>query len=293
MHDSGDYMKKWLRKEVTTDRGIFEIFIKGEGEPLCVTHYYSSYNNTGDYFAESFTKTNTVYLVNLREAGNSVKASLPYQLSMLESILDLESIRKSLEVDRWGFAGHSTGGILGVVYGIYFSRSLHYLVLVGATAREYVTFSEDCIYNQKHPDFEEMQFLTNELMQSKSISEKKRLKKRRTQLSLLDPQKYETYFSLDIQKEISATRLAFYNREMHVFDVTKKLKLIDIPCLIICGKYDVQCPLLYSIEMHDLILDSNLVVFEESNHYPFLEEEDQFKKEYYEFFYAQFCRSRK
>ncbi|MED1448411.1 alpha/beta hydrolase, partial [Bacillus pacificus] len=46
--------------------------------------------------------------------------------------------------------------------------------------------------------------------------------------------------------------------------------------LIICGRYDVQCPIQYSIEMHEGIRNSIFVTFEESNHYPFLEEADQF-----------------
>ncbi|MBM7584488.1 hypothetical protein JOC86_001025 [Bacillus pakistanensis] len=50
-----------------------------------LTHY-SEFNETDDYFAEAFTKTHRVYLVSLKEMGNSEKAFRPYQLSMLETI---------------------------------------------------------------------------------------------------------------------------------------------------------------------------------------------------------------
>lgn len=76
-------MSGWDQQLIKTSRGTFEVFCKGEGTPLCVTHYYSEFNHSGDYFADSFTHNHKVYLVNLRDAGNSVKASLPYQLSML------------------------------------------------------------------------------------------------------------------------------------------------------------------------------------------------------------------
>ncbi|SET93274.1 proline iminopeptidase [Salinibacillus kushneri] len=49
-------MEKWGRKLLKTSRGVFEVFEKGEGEPLCVTHHYSEFNQTGDYFAETFIK---------------------------------------------------------------------------------------------------------------------------------------------------------------------------------------------------------------------------------------------
>lgn len=47
---------------------------KGEGEPVCITHHYSEFNESGDYFAEIFIENNKVFLVNLKDAGNSDKA---------------------------------------------------------------------------------------------------------------------------------------------------------------------------------------------------------------------------
>ncbi|MYL72423.1 alpha/beta fold hydrolase [Halobacillus litoralis] len=272
-------MVNWERKLLHTARGVFEIFIKGEGAPLCVTHHYSEFNQTGDYFAESFTSTNKVFLVNLREAGHSDKAMEPYQLSMLESIFDLEAIREKLGFSKWGFAGHSTGGMLGIIYGIHFSERLDFNVIVGAAAREYMTFSKECIYNSEHPKFHIMQKLIEALKHSDLPPEKiNDLKVERTKLSLFMPEKYEQLFSLNIHKGMSVTRMNFFNRELQVYDVTRKLEFISTPTLIICGRHDVQCPLTYSIEMNEGILNSKLVIFEKSNHYPFLEESERFNE---------------
>jgi proline iminopeptidase len=274
-------MNRWNKTLVNTSRGTFEIFMKGEGEPLCVTHLYSEFNETGDYFAEAFTKTNKVYLVNLREAGNSEKATESYQLSMLETIFDLEAIREALGFEKWGFAGHSTGGMLGIIYGIYFSTSLEFTVIVGAAAREYVTFSRDCIYNKAHPNFNRMQELIETLKRSDLSEEKRReLTIERTKLSLFKPEKYNELFTLTSSKKLSSTRLNYFNREVQLFDVTRKLKLVSSPSLIMCGQYDVQCPITYSKEMNEMIPNSKLVIFKKSNHYPFLEEAELFSTEY-------------
>jgi proline iminopeptidase len=274
-------MGKWKRKLLHTTRGVFELFIRGQGAPLCVTHHYSEFNQTGDYFAESFTRTNQVFLINLREAGQSEKAIEPYQLSMLESIFDLEAIREALGFLQWGFAGHSTGGMLGILYGIHFSESLNVNVIVGAAAREYMTFSEDCIYNSAHPDFHRMQELIETLKQSDlPIEIRKELTVERTKLSLYSPEKYGELFSLDIHKGLSAARMNFFIRELQVYDVSRKLEFISVPTLVMCGRYDVQCPLTYSIEMAEGIPHSRLVIFEKSNHYPFLEEAERFADEY-------------
>lgn len=273
----------WEHKMVATSRGEFEVFAKGVGDPLCVTHLYSEFNETGDYFAEAFTETNRVYLVNLRESGNSEKAQHPYELSMLESVYDLEAIRTALGFERWGFAGHSTGGMLGIVYGIYFSAHLHSLVIAGAAAREYMTFSKDCIYNPEHPQFLRMQELIENLKSPEATDrQKQQWKVERTKLSLANPDHYESYFSRPVTKKLSVVRMDFFNRELQLFDVTRKLHLIAAPTLIICGRQDVQCPIVYSQEMAELIPGAQLAVFENSNHYPFLEEKTQFHQIYKE-----------
>lgn len=278
-------MDSWKKELLTTERGIFEIFTKGTGSPLCVTHLYSEFNETGDYFADSFTDIHKVYLVNLREAGNSEKAHEPYQLSMLEAILDLEAIRQSLGFNRWIFAGHSTGGMLGIMYGVYFSDSLNSLAIVGAAAREYHTFSADCIYNQEHSKFARMQELIEMLKHPKlTTDERKTISVERTKLSLYHPDRYDELFNKDIHKKMSATRMNFFNRELPLFDVTRKLKLITARTLVACGEHDVQCPLEYSLEMNELIPNSNLVIFHESNHYLFLEEKQLFQSEINTFF---------
>ncbi|MGE6258473.1 alpha/beta fold hydrolase [Heyndrickxia sporothermodurans] len=273
-------MNNWNRTYVHTSRGNFEVFIKGNGDPLCVTHHYSEFNETGDYFAETFTKTHTVYLVNLRESGNSEKAFEPYQLSMLETIFDLEAIRESLSLKQWGFAGHSTGGMLGIIYGIHFSNRLKYNIIVGAAARDYLTFSPECIYHSSHPQFNRMQELIESLkLPHLSAEERKKLSIERTKMSLYEPSRYSELFNLNITKKMSAARMNYFNRELQIFDVTRKLKFITCPTLIMCGRHDVQCPLLYSIEMNELIPTSKLVVFDQSNHYPFLEEAALFNNE--------------
>ena len=71
-------MSKWVHQIIETSRGNFEVFTKGKGEPVCVTHHYSEFNDTGDYFANIYTSTNKVFLVNLRDAGNSDKPSSPH-----------------------------------------------------------------------------------------------------------------------------------------------------------------------------------------------------------------------
>ncbi|QUG43703.1 alpha/beta hydrolase [Psychrobacillus sp. INOP01] len=272
-------MPNWKREMIETSRGCFEVFVKGEGEPVCITHHYSEFNETGDYFAETFTDNRKVLLVNLKDAGSSDKVKNGYELSMVDAVLDLEEIRKVKGFSSWTFAGHSTGGMIGVLYGIYFSTSLKSLILVGSSAREYSSSSSKCIYNEGHPKYKRMQELLELLkLQSLEEADRSRLAKERTQLSLFRPENYELYFSKNIMKKMSANRLNFFSREQLIFDVTRRLSAIKTRTIILCGRHDVQCPVEFSIEMSDLIPNASLHIFEQSNHYPFLEEEIEFKR---------------
>ncbi|MCU0095146.1 alpha/beta hydrolase [Bacillus sp. OR9] len=266
----------WKQQMIHTKRGTFELFTKGSGEPLCITHHYSQFNKTGDYFADVFTSTHLVFLINLRDAGNSAKTNSEHELSMIETIHDLEAIKEALQFSTWHFAYHSTGGMLGILYAITYPKSLQSLVVVGAAASNY-TETPFCIYHPEHPQFHYMQQLIENLKSPHLTNEeRKELSTKRTNLSLYKPENYNSYFDKPITKIMSASRMNAFNKEYPLFDLREYLPSINTKTLIMCGRHDVQCPIQYSIELHEGIRNSIFVPFEDSNHYPFLEEAAQF-----------------
>ena len=68
---------------------------------------------------------------------------------------------------------------------------------------------------------------------------------------------------------MSASRINAFSHEYPAFNLREHLPSMKTKTLIICGRHDVQCPIQYSIEMHEGIRNSIFVTFEESNHYPF------------------------
>lgn len=48
---------------------------------------------------------------------------------MTETIKDLEAIREALYINKWGFAGHSTGGMLALVYATEAQESLTKIIV--------------------------------------------------------------------------------------------------------------------------------------------------------------------
>nr|WP_257149806.1 alpha/beta hydrolase [Bacillus cereus] len=210
--------------------------------------------------------------MNLRDTGRSVTAQSENELSMIETIHDLEAIREALQLPTWHFAGHSTGGMLGLLYAITYPNSLQSLVVAGAAASNY-TETPFCIYHPAHPQFHYMQKLIENLKSPHLTSEeRKELSTERTKLSLYKPENYNSYFCKPINKTMSVSRMNAFANEYPSFDLREYLPFIQTKTLIICGRYDVQCPVQYSIEIHDGIRNSIFIPFENSNHYPFLEE---------------------
>lgn len=278
-------MISWESVMVSTNRGTFEVFVAGEGEPICVTHYYSAFTKRGNYFADLFTEIGKVILVNLKECGNSERIVDETELSMTDSVEDLEAIRMSLEYDKWSFAGHSTGGMLGLLYAINHTDILDKLIVVGAAASNEYMKSVDSIYCRENPKNHRLREIFS-ILKSVDTSNEQRAQAARewTEMSLHHPKKWDKYFSKPSSGRTVQKRLDYYNRLLSSFDIRNSLNLINTRTLVMCGKYDVQCPLSFSEEIHRLIVGSKLCVFEDSNHSPHIEEPENFRDSIISFF---------
>ncbi|WP_438317387.1 alpha/beta fold hydrolase [Sporosarcina sp. FA9] len=268
----------WIQQFIETTRGSFEVFVKGDGKPICVTHLYSVYNEKGNTFANPFTEDGTVYLVNLRGAGNSVESVQKDDLSMADSIIDLEAIRAALQIDKWAFAGHSTGGMLGLVYAIQAPDSLTRIVIGGAAASKAYMQHPGSIYCPENPNNKRLREILSSINNPTTPVEKKRSFSREwTEMSIYRPEKYDQYFNKPNSGSVVPERLDYYSyTELPNYDITEQLSQITIPTTIYCGLHDAQCPYYFSEEIANAIPNAKLITFNDSNHLPFVEEPEKF-----------------
>jgi proline iminopeptidase len=204
---------------------------------------------------------------------------------MLESCRDLEAIRAALFIDKWAFAGHSTGGMLGLVYAINFNRSLTKIIVGGASATKEYMNHDASMYSARSPLNERLKELFSVIKSAESTKEQRSKAGREwTEMSLYHPGKFDEYFSKPSSGKVVAKRLDYYSfKELPHYDIAEKLSDVSIPSYIFCGRYDAQCPLTFSEEIHTQLRDSQLIIFEESNHIPFLEEKTVFNQMVVEF----------
>ncbi|MGE7922516.1 alpha/beta fold hydrolase [Viridibacillus arvi] len=268
----------WEQQLIETSRGTFEVFVKGSGSPICVTHLYSEYNSNGNTFANHFTKTHTVYLVNLRGAGNSVASITEHDLSMTESVEDLEAIREALQYEKWAFAGHSTGGMLALVYAILAEQSLTKVIAGGAAASSEYMRHNGSIYCKDNENNERIRDIMQQLNDpQKPLEERRKLNREWTEMSIYYKDRYDEYFNRPNSGKVVNLRLNYFSYvELVNYDLRPQLSKVSVPSYIYCGFHDAQCPYYFSEEIAQLIPNAKLFTFEESNHFPFVEEEEKF-----------------
>ncbi|WP_017186347.1 alpha/beta fold hydrolase [Alkalibacillus haloalkaliphilus] len=268
----------WTKRLIETNRGAFEIFEKGEGEPLAVTHHYSAFNEKGNTFANPFTEYYRVYLINLKGAGNSVKAEHDDEYCMDESIYDLDAIREALGYDKWAFAGHSAGGMLALKYAILRPESLIKIVAGGAAASYEYGSDPNSIYCKYNPNFTRIVEIMDQLNDPTTPVEiRRKLGYEWALMSYYSEDKLKESLKKPNSGKAVGERLDYFRKvEYPQYDIRKELKNVTTPSFIYSGKYDAQCPMKFGVEIAELIPNASLTIFDRSNHNPFSEEESEF-----------------
>ncbi|CAG9620413.1 alpha/beta fold hydrolase [Sutcliffiella rhizosphaerae] len=270
----------WKQEFLETERGTFEYFSAGMGEPLAITHMYMAFDERGNLFANPFTNHYKVYLINIRGAGQSVTADHSSQLSMKEATKDLEAIRAALGLEKWSFAGHSTGGMLALQYAINFPHSLTKIVVGCASASNAYASHKNSIYCSENKHFSRIVEIMDLLNNSDTVQEQRqKLGYEWALMSYYSADKLNESMKRPNSGSTVGENLDYFRKvEVKNFDLRNQLNNIKVPTYIYAGKYDAQCPVEFSIEMADHIPSSQLKIFKESNHHPYIEEEEKFRE---------------
>lgn len=268
----------WQQQFVQTKRGVFEIFVAGEGEPLCVTHLYSAFNANGNHFANMFVPFFKVYLVNLRGCGNSTDDTTVYDYSMNHTVADLESIRAALQLDEWAFAGHSTGGMLALSYAIQSPAHLSFIVGGGLCASRDYMYDPASIYCRENPHNASLKEIFALLKDpTATLAQRQAVSKEWMYMSLFQESSYAQLTQQPNSGKTVGKRLDYFSyEELPTFDLRPQLPTVETKAYIYGGVHDAQCPYTYAVEAAHLLPNATLTTFHKSNHFPFDEEPDAF-----------------
>jgi len=263
------------------DTGSTTLYYKtiGQGEPLIVLHGgpgLVDHQILLPYIGELGNEFKIV-LYDQRGCGKSIGSVDSTTINIDTAIEDIEAVRKLLNLDKINLAGASWGGMLAMFYGIKYPEHLKSLILISTTASSEFDNEIDESYKQKTIT-EDLEFL--ELIEQTEAFKNK------------DPKSYEKYFRILFKNRfanpsfISNLNLVINNYTAEFaekvnmlmyksigveFNLHDKLARINCPTLIMHGRHD-GLPVEAAEKMHKFIQTSDLVIFENSGHFPGIEE---------------------
>ncbi|MGD9140962.1 MAG: alpha/beta hydrolase [bacterium] len=257
--------------------------VVGQGEFLVVIHdgpggEKSILYDGFDYLA----RTMKVVYYDQRGCGRSEPLAASQSCTIEDNVEDLEALRAYLHIDRFSIAAHGWGAVIAIEYARRHPERVEAIVLVTPVSPHEPGLHLDGLMNRLP---EEGQRHVQAVLDNPSTTMfEKREEFVRAVMPLLfydqgardrvDLEKMR--YSPDVDSRLSA--------ELKSFNLYPRLNGIGIPTLVVAGRHDVLTPLTEQMAYVDGILTSRAVVFNDSAHFPFLEERKAFMRQVGTFF---------
>jgi proline iminopeptidase len=248
--------------------------VLGAGRPLVALHGgFGHDHNAFRPWLEALPVE--LILPDLRGCGQSPREGLE-QASLATLAQDLDELRGQLGRERWIVLGHSFGAYLALEYAHGFPDRVDALILVGgAPALDYPDVIGANLAARGTPG---QAALLQKAMSQQLDSDEEFRQGWNTILPLyfrnLDP---AIARDMDARATYSAPALFHRFRMLSQFSALPWLGDVQAPALVLAGRHDWIAPPAQGAErLARGLPDASLVIFEESGHYPFVEENARF-----------------
>jgi proline iminopeptidase len=209
-----------------------------------------------------------------RGCGRSEPLAAGQSCTIEDNVRDLEALSSYLHLDGFSIAAHGWGAVIAVEYAREHPDRVDAIVLITPVSPHEPGFHLDGLMGRLSED---SQMHVRAVLDNPFASMlEKREQFVRAVLPLLfydqgamDRADLESFrYSPDVDSRLSA--------ELKSFDLYARLDGVRIPTLVIAGRHDVLTPLSEQMAYVERIGTSRAVVFNESAHFPFLEENQAF-----------------
>jgi proline iminopeptidase len=223
----------------------------------------------------------TLIYYDTRGSGRSQAPPNPDDIHVGAFVEDLEALRTHLELDTFALIGHSHGGYIALNYALRYQQRLSHLLPLDAQlgVEELGQDVQRTVPElAKDPRFAEAAKALGEPWHAESDRDVRVYLETILPLYFHDPQGQSAAAlrqNLRVS-HIALTTMEATDRSDGRFLVRDKLSTIHVPTLILVGRHDFICSPVQAQIMHEGISGSRLAVFEESGHFPWLEEPDLF-----------------
>jgi len=281
--ESGDH-------QVTLNGVVIHYRILGSGPTLFLVPPGWGIGSTYLQLAFSFLQDRfRLVFIDPRGSGQSSFPADSAAMSSHHMADDLDALRAHLGLDTIHLLGHSNSGAIALSYAERYQHRVSKLIVIGSqvlglsAAQDTQAFlqarAEDPRY--KSAVQRALELFTGKIDPGVSDNALETFIAQILPLYLHSPEKNLELAQQQLSGPINSHAFRAQNAadRKATIDQTTLLHQILARALIVCGRYDWICPLALSERLQAGIPDSRLVVFEESGHFPWLEEPEKFTTE--------------
>lgn len=191
---------------------------------------------------------------------------------------DLEALREYLGLGKIVVLGTSFGGMVAQVYAIRYPDAVEKLVLASTTpSSDFWEEARPMVERIATPEQQEIlaKNFEGRMETDEEFEQGLRLclplYLHRTNQRAID----EMLGRMTARRDVSNHMMV---HELPYHEVRKDLKHIQIKTLVLTGRHDWIAPISQAKAIHERVPDSELVIFENSSHIPFIEEQEAFNQ---------------
>lgn len=260
---------------ITVDNAELLLEVMGEGLPIVAIHGGLGLDHS--YFRpylDSLGVDHRILLPDLRGHGQSSGRETLASATHATFVDDLRKLHESLGVDRWVVLGHSYGGFLGLEYALAYPDDLAALILCATSASlAHAPKALEAASRESAPELTAamIRAFSTPAADDEDFARSWRLI---APLYFADPRLIERAFD---KVEFSAAGFNRGNFCLSSYDLRKRLSEIQVPTLVLSGARDwLMPPHFAGDELAAAIPGARHHVFDESGHFPFIEESGDF-----------------
>jgi proline iminopeptidase len=240
------------------------------------------------HFAKLSEKLKIIYY-DAFGRGRSDRAKSPDEYSIKRDVEDIEGLRKHLGIEELNIFGHSYGGIVAQAYALRYPDHVKKLILSNTLfnsemCQAMITNLNNEIQNQYPETWEKLKLIRERDHKSSSIEYLI------TSSPVTLPLGYfynasnaiklagdQYSFNPDVYFSLAGDDAGFViGGDLGTLDFSVQLKEIKIPTLVIAGRFDRVCLPKYTLLYRKFMPQAEFVMFEESGHFPYIEESVKF-----------------
>jgi proline iminopeptidase len=255
----------------------------GKGPPVVVIHDGPGFEKSLMYggFDPLASDLRVIYY-DQRGCGKSQPLSPVIPSTVEVNVEDLEALRRYFHLPKMSLAAHGWGAVIAIEYARKYGKYVESMILITPlspfTPRPPLErVADELAAEDRH-----------RLMQITNHPTMSMLEKREAMMRMIMPLLFYRKEGLD-HVDLDEIRYApdvniRLNQDLKSMKLLRTLPAVDVPTLVIVGRNDILTPMMGQMTYADGIKSSCAIVFNDSGHFPFLEESKLFASVAKEFF---------